>query len=165
MRNSARMQGDRSRFDPAARSEITAHVKQYLIRFDIIVDPRNFHCFRMGIEQAWRERANNVTANLKRLMDGRWLMDGAGNWLEVLGVERERVNVAIPPNNIERMMRHRYARPARSILHQDLDIFFLVDRIQFRRSVKIALRIRRPHFDLTFAVQIAFRNSDRASRF
>ena len=92
-------------------------------------------------------------------------MDGAGNWLEVLGVERERVNVAIPPNNIERMMRHRYARPARSILHQDLDIFFLVDRIQFRRSVKIALRIRRPHFDLTFAVQIAFRNSDRASRF
>src|SRR6185503_14642923 len=126
MWDSARMQRNRGGFNPAARSEITANVEQYLICFDIIVNPRNFHRFRMGIEQARRERADNVTANLKRLMDGRWLVNRAGNRLEILGVERERINVAIPANDIERMMRHRHARPARSVLHQDLGIFFLV---------------------------------------
>src|SRR6185295_20246248 len=165
MWDSARMQRNRGGFDPAARSEITADVEQYLICFDIIVDPRNFHRFRMGIEQARREGANNIAANLKRLMDGRWLVNGAGDRLEVLGVEREWVNVTIPANNIERMMRHRYARPPRAVFHEDLGVLFFVDHIQFRRPVKIALRIRRPHFNLTFAIQIAFRDSDRASRF
>src|SRR5690242_21835389 len=103
----------------------------------------------MGIEQAWREGANNIAANLKRLMDGRWLVNGAGNRLKVLGVEREWVNVTIPANNIERMMRHRYARPPRTVFHQDLGIFFFVNHIQSRTPVKIALRLRRPHPNLT----------------
>ena len=49
------------------------------------------------------------------------------------------------------MMRHRHARPARAIFHQNLGVLLLVDRDQFGRPVKIALGIRRAHFDLAFA--------------
>src|SRR6266849_3984608 len=69
----------------------------------------------MGIEKARRESANDVTANLKRLMNGRRLMDRAGDRLEVLRVEGEWINVAVPANNIEGMMCHRHARPARPV--------------------------------------------------
>ena len=84
MRNSARMQRDRAGFDSAARSEISAHVKQNFVGFDVVVDPRNLDRFRMRIEQARRESADDVTANFKSLMDRRRLMHGAGDRLEIL---------------------------------------------------------------------------------
>src|SRR5579864_3534431 len=98
-------------------------------------------------------------------MDRRRLMDRAGNRLEILGVESEWINVSIPADDIERMMRHRHASPAWTVLHQNFSVFFFVDRVDLGRTVKIALRIRRTHFDLAFAVQVTFRNSDRAGRF
>ena len=55
----------------------------------------------------------------------------------------------------------RHARPARAILHQNLHVFFLVDREHLGRAVKIALGIGRAHFDLAFVIQIALRNPHR----
>src|SRR5438067_5725919 len=115
----------------------------------------------MGVEQAWRERAHNVTANFKRLMDWWRLMNCAGDRFEILGVERERINVSIPANDIEGMMRHRYAGPARAVLDQNFRILLLVDCVQLARSMKIALGIRRAHFDLAFLIQITLRNAHR----
>src|SRR5205823_2235569 len=140
-------------------------IKQNFVGFDVIVDPRNFYRFGMGIEKTRRERADNVSANLKRLMDRGRLMNRAGDRFEILGVKRERINVSIPADNIERMMRHGHARPAGSIFHQNLGVPFLVDWIQLGRSVKVAFGIRRAHLNLTFAIQIAFRNPDRSGRF
>src|SRR5438477_1081294 len=100
VRNSARMQRDRGRLDSATRPEITAHIKQNFVGFDVIVDPRNFYRFGMGIEKTRRERADNVSANLKRLMDRGRLMNRAGDRFEILGVKRERINVSIPADNI-----------------------------------------------------------------
>src|SRR5881392_4062228 len=116
----------------------------------------------MGIEKTRRESADDVTTNLKGLMDWGRLMNGAGDRLEILGVKGERINVSVPTDDIERMMRHRHAGPTWAVFHQNLSVFCLVDRIQLGRSVKIALGIWRTHFDLAFAVQIAFRNSHRA---
>src|SRR5207245_6716736 len=65
----------------------------------------------------------------------------------------------------ERMMSHRYAGPARAVLNQDFRVLFLVDCIELSRAVKIALRIRRSHFDLAFLIQITLRNSHRTARF
>ena len=48
--NSARMQGDRRRFDSFPGTKIAADVKQNLVGFDVVVDPRNFDRFRMIIE-------------------------------------------------------------------------------------------------------------------
>src|SRR5437588_13076350 len=106
----------------------------------------------MGIEKARRERADNVSPNLKRLMDWRRLMNRAGDRFEILGVKRERINVSIPADNIERMMRHGHTRPTGSIFHQNLGVPFMVDQIQLGRSVKVAFGIRRANFNLTFAV-------------
>src|SRR5207249_2714754 len=115
----------------------------------------------MGIEKARRERADNVSTNLKRLMDWRRLMNRAGDRFEILGVERERINVPIPADDIEGMMRHRHTSPARAVLDQNFRVLFLVDCVQFARSMKIALGIRRAHFDLALLIQITLRNSHR----
>ena len=90
-------------------------------------------------------------------------MHGTGDRFEILGVKCERINVAVPTDDIERMMSHRYAGPARAVLNQDFRVLFLVDCIELSRAVKIALRIRRSHFDLAFLIQITLRNSHRTA--
>src|SRR5437868_6896203 len=106
----------------------------------------------MSIEEARCEGANNVTTNLKRLMD-RWrLVHGSGDRLEILCVKREWIEITIPADCIERMMRKRHARETLTVFDQNIDIFFFVDREQFRWRVKITLRIRRAHLDLTFMI-------------
>src|SRR5260370_13342641 len=106
----------------------------------------------MSIEEARCESANDVTTNFKCLMD-RWrLVHGPGDRLEILGVEREWIEITIPADCIERMMRQRHARETRTVFDQNIDIFFFVDREQFRWRMEIALRIRRTHLDLTFMI-------------
>src|ERR1043166_6661276 len=139
VRNTARMQGGRGRLDSLSRSEISTDIKQNFVRFNVVVDPRNFHRFRVRIEQTRRERADDVAANLECLMDRRRLMDGAGNRLEILCVECEGINVTVPSNDIEGVVRHGDDSPARPVFHQNLGVAFLVGRVQFGRSVKIAL--------------------------
>src|SRR5438094_9972286 len=80
--NSARMERNRGRLDSAARSEISADVKQNLIGLDVVVDPRDFHGLRMCIEHARSKCAHHVSANFERLMDWRRLVHRAGNWFE-----------------------------------------------------------------------------------
>src|SRR5438034_6638408 len=127
--------------------------------------PWNFHSLGMGIEQARRKCANNIPANLKGLMD-RWrLMHSSGDRLEILSVERERIKITIPADRIERMMRERHAREPRAVLHQNIDIFLFVDGKQLGRSVEIALRVGRAHFNLAFVIQITLRNTNGARGF
>src|SRR5438552_7364164 len=119
----------------------------------------------MRIQESRRERADNVTADLESLMDRRRLMHGAGNRLEILRVKSEWINVAIPADDVERVMRHRHAGPARTILYQNFRVLFLVDRVELGRRMKITLGIRGAHFDLTLLVQIPFRNTHRPGGF
>src|SRR5437667_6984005 len=94
VRNPARMQRNRSWFNPATRPEIAAHVKQNFVRLNVVVHPRNSYGFGMRIEHPWSESADNVTADFKCLMDRRGLVDRASDRLEVLRIKRERINVA-----------------------------------------------------------------------
>src|SRR3982074_3804244 len=91
MRDPARMQGDRAAFNSAARSKIAAHIKQNFVCFDVVVHPPDFHRFRMCIKKAWRERTDDVTANLKCLMNRRRLVHRAGDWFKILRVKSERI--------------------------------------------------------------------------
>ena len=111
---------DRAGLDAFARTEIAAHVEEHFVGFDVVVHPRDLDRFRMIIEQARGEGADDVTANLEGLMNRRRLMDGAGDRLEVLRVERERINEAVPADDVERMMRVHHPRPARAIFHEHL---------------------------------------------
>src|SRR5204862_1196106 len=83
MRDPARMEGNRTALDPPARSEISPDIKQDFIGFDVVVHPRYFHGLGMRIQKPGRECTNNVTTNLKCLMNGRRLMDGAGDRFEI----------------------------------------------------------------------------------
>src|SRR4029453_19545354 len=99
----------------------------------------------MRIEQARSEGTNDVSANLKCLMD-RWrLMHRSSNRLEILGVESERIKITIPTDHIEWIVRHGHARKSRAILDQKIDILLLVDGDQFARPVQIALRVGGAH--------------------
>src|SRR5262245_24336080 len=115
--NPARMQRNRSWFNPATRSKIAAHIKQNFVRLNVVVHPRDPNRLWMRIEQTWRKGADYITANLKCLMDRRRLVDRYVDPLEVLSIKRERINVAIPSDDIERMMGHRHLSPARAVFH------------------------------------------------
>src|SRR6266480_5674964 len=164
VRNPARMQCDRTTLDAAARTEIATHVKEDLIGFDVVVHPRNPYRFWMGIEHARRESADNVASNLERLVDWRRLMYRAGDRLEILRIECERIKIPIPADRIEGMMRKRHMCPTRAVLHQNIDVFLFVDGNDFGGPMQVSLRIRRAHLDLAFVIQIALRNPDRAGR-
>src|SRR5437763_4199010 len=100
MRDSARMQGDRGRLNPLSRSEISADVEQDLVRFHIVMNPGDLHCFRVIIEHPRSECADHVAPDFESLMDRRRLMDRAGNRLEVPGVKGEWINVTVPTHDI-----------------------------------------------------------------
>src|SRR5439155_21168548 len=118
----------------------------------------------MRIEQTRRERAHNIATNLKRLMDRRRLVNRAGDRLEILRIKREWIDVTIPADYIEWMMRHRHLGPARTILHQNFCFPLLIGRQNFRWPMQIPLRVGRPHLDLTLFVQITLWNPNRADR-
>src|SRR5437016_14366872 len=110
VRDAARVKGDRTALDAASRSEVSADVKQNFVSFDVVVHPRNFYRFRMRIEHPRRERADNIATHFKGLMDGRRLMDRARNRLEILGVKSKGIEIPIPAERVERMMRMDHAR-------------------------------------------------------
>src|SRR5213078_948910 len=99
--NPARMQRNRSWFNPATGPEIPAHVKQDFVRFNVVVHPRDSDRLRMRIEHAWRKCADDITANLECLMDRRRLVNRPGDRFEVLCIKCEWINVAIPADDIE----------------------------------------------------------------
>src|SRR5205814_9860977 len=117
----------------------------------------DLHRFRMRIEHSWRERADNVAAHLKGLMNRRRLMHRAGDRLEILGVKSKWIEIAIPADRIERMMRMHNSSEPRPILHQDFDVYLRIDREHFTRRMEIAFGIRRPHSNLSFVIQVALR--------
>jgi hypothetical protein len=159
VRDSARMQRNRAALNSTPRPEIAAHIKENFVGLDVVVDPRDFYRFRMCIEEAWRERANNVSANLEGLMNGGRLMDGAGDRLKILRVESKRIQISVPTHGIERMMGQGHARKTPAVFHQNIDIFLFVDRDDLGWCMKIALRLGRAHIDLAFVVQVTLWNS------
>src|SRR5436190_5341935 len=152
VRNPAWMQRNRTALNPAPRTEIPANIKENFVSFDIVVYPWDFHGLRMRIEHSRSKRAHHITANLKRLMDGRWLMKSTCDRLKILRVKRKRIEIAIPPNRIEGMMSQRHAREPRSVFYQNIDVFLFVDGNYLPRSMKVALRIGRAHFYLALMI-------------
>src|SRR4030095_7302366 len=110
--------------------------------------PRNLDRLRMCIEEAWRERADDITAHFKGLMDRRWLVHRARNRFEILCVESERIEITIPPDRIERMLGQGHACETRTVLNQNIYVFLFVDGNDLRRSMKITLGMARAHLDL-----------------
>src|SRR5215212_5605347 len=109
VRNTARMQRDGTSLDTAARTEISAHVKEHFVGFNVVVHPRNLYRFRMIIEHPRRKCADYIPPDFKRLMNRRRLMNCTGDRFKISGVEREWVDKAIPPHHVEWMMSHNHS--------------------------------------------------------
>src|SRR5215475_1816780 len=165
MWNSTRMQRNRTTLDPAPGTKISAHVKENFVGLDVVVYPRNFYRLRMCIQHSRRKRAHHISANLKGLMDRGRLVNSSGDRFEILRVESERVEITIPTDRIEGMLRQCHPSESRPVLYENVDIFLLIDCNYLTRAVEIALRIRRSHFDLPLVIQITLGNPDRADRF
>src|SRR5204862_7652491 len=99
---------------------------------------------------ARRKCADHVTAYFKGLMDRLRLMQCSSDRLEILRVECEWVEIAVPADRIEGMLCQGPPRKSRSIFYTNINTFLLVDCDYLPRRVKIALRIPRAHFDLPF---------------
>src|SRR5258707_14759551 len=127
--------------------------------------PWDFYGFRVRVEHARCKRANNISANLECLMDRRRLMHRARDRLEILRVERERIEIAVPAERVERMMGQGHTGESRSILDENIDILLLIDRNDFARTMKIALRVRGAHLNLPLVIQVTLRNPDRSAIF
>ena len=79
-------------------------------------------------------------------------MHSTDDRLEVVNIERPRIEVAIPTNDIKWMMGHRDLSPARTVFHQDFCVLFLVDGQYFRWPMQVSLGIRRSHLNLALFV-------------
>ena len=110
MWNATRVQREGTLFHAAAAAELAANVIKHFIRFDIRVRVRDFDRFRMRIQHARGKGANHEAVRLERLVNGRRLVDRAGDGFEIVGVKREGIDEAVPANYIEWMMGQRVAR-------------------------------------------------------
>ena len=71
------------------------------------------------VEQPWHEAAHHEARPRERLVHRRRLVEPPHDRLEVLDREGERVDAAIPPDDVERVAGVDVARPARSVPDED----------------------------------------------
>ena len=92
-------------------------------------------------------------------------MDGAGDRLEVVGVERVRIHHPVPADDVEGMARQGIAREPLAILDDNRRLLFEVDHRDLARSMKIALAVGSTQPQLAVGVEILGRDRDVAGRF
>jgi hypothetical protein len=124
VRDTVGMQCQGPQFDASATAEIASHIKKNFIGFNVAMGVGHFDRLRMSIQHARRKRAHNKSGRFKRLMDGRWLMDGSRDRLEVIRIESIRVDHAIPANDIEGVIGHGIASPLFSIFDPNNKLTF-----------------------------------------
>src|SRR3982751_2634294 len=93
-------------------------------------------------------------------MDWRRLVHASDNWLEVVNVERPRVEVAVPADDVERMVVEDELVQAVVLLHEELEVTHLVVRLQLDGPTDVTLGVRRALLQLTELVSIALRPAD-----
>src|SRR5688572_11476259 len=92
-------------------------------------------------------------------------MHPSDNGLEVVDVERPRVEVAVPSDDIERMMVEHDLVQSIVLLHHQRVLAFLVERREVRGAANVALRVWRALLQLTELIAIPLRPADVAAAF
>jgi hypothetical protein len=117
--------GDRGGFHALPRHELARHVVDDLVGVDVGVVVGRRDGLRVVVEEPRHERAQHEAGAVERLVHGWRLVDTAGDWLEVVDVERERPQVAVPADDVERMMAVDVPadEPARLHAHLELALF------------------------------------------
>ncbi len=158
------MQRDRPDVDALARAELPVDVVDDLLGLQVRVVVGEGDRLRVPVQPARAERADHEVRALERLVDRRRLVQPAGLRLEVRDVERVRVHVAVPPDDVERVVVEHVVLVAAPDAHLDLVLAPVAVREQLGRRVEVALRERRVLEQLPVAVAVAVRGLDLARR-
>ena len=97
-------------------------------------------------------------------MDGRRQVDAAGDRLEVVDVERVRVDVAVPADDVERVVVEHVVLVAAADADDQLVVARLVVRHQLLRRVEVTVRVGRVLEQLAVAVAVPVRCLDLSGR-
>lgn len=103
MWNPTRMQRDVSWADVVATHEVPIHIIKHLIRVDVGVIVRRWDGLGVVVVQTRAEGADDKSRCLEGLVDGRWLVDPAGDGFKVVDGKSVGEVVTIPANHIEGM--------------------------------------------------------------
>src|SRR6185312_2024256 len=98
-------------------------------------------------------------------MHRRRLMHAPDDRLEIIDVECPRIEVSIPPDDVERMVVENELVDAVILLHEQTEVAHLVVRAQLLRAPDVAFRIRRTFLELAELVPVALRPPDMAAAF
>src|SRR6478672_4774547 len=158
------MQRDRADLDALSRAEVSGDVIDHLLRLKIRVVVRNRHCERVEVELARAEGADHEVRARERLVRGRRLMDASGDRLEVVDRERPRIEIAVPADDVERVIVEHVGLISAAHAHLHRELALLTDRPQLRRRMDVTVVVRRTFDDLAVLVAVAPRNLDQPGR-
>src|SRR5260370_38090253 len=104
VRDAARVKRDTRLLDAFAAGKMAPNIEGHFIRLDVGMRPGNADGFRVRVEHARGEGANDKTRSIESLMDRRRLVERTGDRFEVIGIKRVRVKHAIPTDHVKGVM-------------------------------------------------------------
>src|SRR3954465_2566387 len=104
VRDAIGMQRDGAELDPLPAHELTRCIVDDFIRVDLAVIVWGGNRLGMKVERTRAERADDEAIALKGLVHRRRLMHAAHDGLEVLDVERPRIELSVPADHVEWMV-------------------------------------------------------------
>ncbi len=125
---------------------------------------RNRDRVRVEVELARTERADDEVRPFERLVRGRRHVDAACDRLEVVDRERPRVDVAVPADDVERVVVDHVRLIAVADAHLDDELAPLTMRLQLGRGMDVPVVVRRVLHQLPVLVAIALRDRDQTRR-
>ena len=146
---------DRPVLDPLPAHELARRVEEHLVGIDVAVVVRRRDRLRMEVERPRAERADHESVALERLVHRRRLVHAADDRLEVVDVERPRIEHPVPPDDVARVVVEHELVEAVVLLHDDPEIAPLVVRHELARHLEVALAVRRALDDLAVVVAVA----------
>src|SRR5437867_2852475 len=141
VRDAVGMVRDAPELDSLSAHELARRIVEHFVGIDVAVVVRSGH--RLGIEIVWprTERADHEAVTLERLMYGRGLVHAADDRLEVIDVEGPGIEVAIPTDDIERVVVEDELVEAVVLLHEQTEVSHLVVGLQLEGTTNVALGV------------------------
>src|ERR1019366_6847881 len=161
MRQPADVMRERTLADAATGRVVALDVVQHLIRVEVAVVIGEVDRVGVPVELARDERADQQVGGLERLMDRWWYMKTTRAGLEVMNVERDRIDCPVPSDDVERMMVEHIAAHMVGALEPDLRRS-LRAALECVGAVKIPLAERRELRELAVACAITIGHIDEA---
>src|SRR6059058_786976 len=158
------MERDRADLDALARSEVAGDAIDHLLRLQVRMVIRDRYRQRVEVELAWTERTDNEVLALEGLVRGRRLVDAAGDRLEVVDRESPRIEVAVPADDVERVVVDDIRLVAAAHAYLDGELAGLAHGVQLSRRMDVAVVVRRAFHDLAVVVAVAPRDLDQPGR-